>query len=484
VSARLLLIALSALAVGCAGRALRQPGVAAPPRQIPAAEPGALAAAQPETGESPIFSGAEHGTHGPPAFPEIRGSSAAVAGYTDADSALDAIDEAPPDEGAPTPSPSPAPLIVEVPEGVAPWSPSNPPAPSVLPPPPFRPPPRAPAPRYNPLPPPRVTMHLPGGEACLKKLALAGVAFQPLDEIRGVETPIQIQSAIGGIRYHSGFGPMVSDCRFALALATAAPELTALGVSEMHFSGAYSYRTSRVGRLSLHAYGLALDVHEIVVAGRRLSVERDFARGIGCGVGPALNRVACKLRDLGLFRELLTPDYNADHNNHFHLGVAPLGPLANELWAAKRPTRHPSPQLPVFGNGSRRVTDSSDVDAKPAGKSTRDRRDGKTKLPEKARPVDERRKAAKRDDDSEPASKAKREQTGEDRAPSKRASREVEQEPQQTKSARVKSSEQRDEKPAAKARKRQRNAKAEKHQKQKPMKAAKRGEARDDKGSS
>jgi hypothetical protein len=460
--------------------------VAAPPRQIPVGHPGPPAAAQPETGEPPVFRGAEHGIHGPPAFPEIRGSSAAVATYTDPDSARDAIDEAPPAEGAATLSPSPAPLIVEVPEGVAPWSPSDPPAPSALPPPPLAPPPRAPTPRYNPapLPPPRVTVHLPGGEACLKKLALAGVAFQPLDEIRGVETPIQIQSAIGGIRYHSGFGPMVSDCRFALALATAAPELTALGVSEMHFSGAYSYRTSKVGRLSLHAYGLALDVHEIVVAGRRLSVERDFARGIGCGVGPALNRVACKLRDLGLFRELLTPDYNADHNNHFHLGVAPLGPLANELWVAKRPTGHPSPQLPVFGNGSRRVADSSDLDPKAAGKSTRDRRVGKTKPREKARPVDERRKSAKRDDDSETASKAKRERTGEDRSSSKSSTRDVDQEPEPKKSARAKSSEQRDEKPGAKARKRQRNAKPEKRQKQKPMKAAKRGEARDDKGSS
>jgi hypothetical protein len=309
------------------------------------------------------------------------------------------------------------------------------------------------------------------------------VDFQPLDEIRGVETPIQVRGTIGGIRYHSGFGPMVSDCRFALALATAGPELTALGVSEMHFSGAYSYRTSRVGRLSLHAYGLALDVHEIVVDGRRLSVERHFARGIGCAVGPALNRVACKLRELGLFRELLTPDYNADHNNHFHIGLAPLGRLANELWV-KRPTRHPSPKLPVFGNGSRRVAESDDGDAKLIGKSGRDPRDGKTSPPEKARPADEKRKPAKRDDGAELASKVKREKNGEDRSSSKRATAEVEQKTESKKNARAKSADQRDEKPAAKARKRQRNAAPEKQQKQKRVKAAKRSEERDDKGSS
>ena len=46
---------------------------------------------------------------------------------------------------------------------------------------------------------------------------------------------------------------MVSDCRLALALAKVAPELRGLGISAMRFSGAYSYRMAKVGRLSLHA---------------------------------------------------------------------------------------------------------------------------------------------------------------------------------------------------------------------------------------
>ena len=305
----------------------------------------------------------------------------------------------------------------------------------MVPAPPFDPP-RSSSTRsvYQPLPPPRVTVGLPGGEVCLKKLALMSVAFQPLEEIRGIETPIQIQGPIGGIRYHSGFGPMVSDCRFALALATAAPELFALGVSEMRFSGAYSYRTSRVGRLSLHAYGLALDVHEIVVEGRRLSVEKDFARNIGCGVGPALNRVACRLRELGIFRELLTPDYNADHNNHFHLGVAPLGPLANELWV-KRPAGHPSPRLPVFGNGSK-------TRAKPADPDTTDERRA------------ERRRGA-----AATESKAKRERANREDASARRS------------------------KPVTKARKRKRPV-ADKPSKQSRVKAAKRNSSRDKDGNS
>jgi hypothetical protein len=168
---------------------------------------------------------------------------------------------------------------------------------------------------------------LPAGEACLERLTNTGVKFRVIEETRGISTPVSIQSRIGGVRYWAhGATPLITDCRLALALAEVAPELSALGIDEVRFSGAYVYRLSRTGRLSLHAYGLALDVHEIKAAGKSWSVERDFMRGrIGCeGSSPLPNALACRLRQSGLFRELLTPDDNADHHDHLHLGVAPL----------------------------------------------------------------------------------------------------------------------------------------------------------------
>jgi hypothetical protein len=348
VSGRYLLVAICGLLAGCAGRTHgREPAqpVAyyAPGNGYPAAAPA----------PAPLPTPTPAGGTPPAEFQGIHGSVGAVAAFASPSEASSA--EPPPLEVAPGP---PLPEVVDLPEGVSPDLPFDVPAPI-----PFHPPTQAPMPRRAlpplPLPPPRVTVALPGGETCLARLTQAGVAFRPFEATRGIETPIVIEGPIGGIRYHSAFGPMVCDCRFALALATAGPALSALGVSEMRFSGAYSYRMSKVGRLSLHAYGLALDVHEIVVDGRTLIVERHFARGIGCGAGPALNHVACKLRDLGLFRELLTPDYNADHNNHFHLGVAPLGALANQIWDKHR-APPPSPQLPVFGEGSRLARSSRD----------------------------------------------------------------------------------------------------------------------------
>lgn len=180
--------------------------------------------------------------------------------------------------------------------------------------------------RPRPLAPEIIAAEFPEGDDCLERLRGAGVGFNLVSDKRGVETPVALQGAIGGVRYWTvGAGPMVSDCRLALALAKVAPELRGLGISAMRFSGAYSYRMARVGRLSLHAYGLALDVHEVTAYGQSYVVARDFKKGLpnGCAAdAPVLNRLACRLAQLRMFQELLTPDSNADHHDHLHIAIA------------------------------------------------------------------------------------------------------------------------------------------------------------------
>jgi hypothetical protein len=180
--------------------------------------------------------------------------------------------------------------------------------------------------RPRPLAPELIAAEFPSGDACLGDLRSAGVLFQSVSEKRGVATPVALEGSIGGVRYWTvGAGPMVSDCRLALALAKVAPELRALGISAIRFSGAYSYRMAKVGRLSLHAYGLALDVHEVIANGKSYVVARDFAKGLpnGCAENaPLLNHLACRLAQLRLFQELLTPDSNADHHDHLHIAIA------------------------------------------------------------------------------------------------------------------------------------------------------------------
>lgn len=163
---------------------------------------------------------------------------------------------------------------------------------------------------------------------CFAELSAGGVHFDALDATRGVANPIKVTSELGGIRYvPTGGLPLVVDCRFALTLMRLGPMLRELGVSALHYSGAYVYRMSSKGRLSLHANGLAIDIHEATVHGEQLSVKKAFVRGLGdsCESNfPPLNRIACHLKRSGVFKEMLTPDYNADHHDHLHLAIAPM----------------------------------------------------------------------------------------------------------------------------------------------------------------
>ncbi len=162
-----------------------------------------------------------------------------------------------------------------------------------------------PVPKLPPYAPP------PSGAACLAQMTELGLRYETVEHLRGVSTPVVVKSDVGGIHFVAGAGlPLELDCRFAVTLAQVAPILTHLGVTALRFSGAYVYRNSRVGKLSLHANGLAIDVHAMQVGGTWLEVEHDFTRGLkdGCAESsPLLNRVACELKRTGRFKELFTP---------------------------------------------------------------------------------------------------------------------------------------------------------------------------------
>jgi len=199
---------------------------------------------------------------------------------------------------------------------------------------PTSPPPAPPPPAWYPQSSTPLGPSIPSGPLCLAELDELKIRYEASGPTRGVDTPVKARSPLAGVKWTTpGGGLLLADCRLVIALAKIAPELTALGVSEAIYSNAYSYRFTRHGRLSLHARGLAIDVHEVVVFGRRESVRHDFARGRGDGcqpTSPVLNRLACRLRGLGLFRELITPDHDADHQDHLHLGLAPLPAPAND----------------------------------------------------------------------------------------------------------------------------------------------------------
>lgn len=230
------------------------------------------------------------------------------------------------------------------------------------PPPTVKPKAPPPAPKARTAPSPIV-----GGPACLDELAARGVRFSRSEPVLGVATPIRVDGPIGGVRFYTlEKKPFVLDCRLALALSDIAPDLRALGVTQARYSGAYVYKTSHPGRMSLHAYGLAIDLHEFEVNGAKLLVKSAFEKGRGCSNElPLLNQLACRVRERRLFHEQIGPDDNQAHHDHFHFGLRPLpDEVAADLpWPASPPPRrratrtpHPGSIPEVAPNGSRNVS--------------------------------------------------------------------------------------------------------------------------------
>jgi hypothetical protein len=152
--------------------------------------------------------------------------------------------------------------------------------------------------------------------------------------VLGIATPVVLEGTLDGIRFYApDKRPFVADCRLVLALAELTPEWRALGVTAARFSGTYVYKLTHPGRLSMHAFGLAIDLHAFVAGGTTFEVKREFSRGARCGDGqPLLNRIACSIKLERAFKEQLGPDDNAAHFDHFHLGLKPLpGEVAQDL---------------------------------------------------------------------------------------------------------------------------------------------------------
>jgi hypothetical protein len=198
-------------------------------------------------------------------------------------------------------------------------------------------------------------------KTCLAGLRARGVELveQPT---KGVRTPVRLTGAnLGPLRLvmrerrPGGLMP-VMDCELARALLEAAPLFQAAGIRDLYFSGMYQYRMRRgTSKLSEHAHGLAIDVHQFGTAdGRIFDVERDFEPGVGdwsakdqaaCVGSPdrpearKLRELACSLRLNSAFREVITADDNSDHDNHFHLEAFP-DPLtrARALLMHREPT--------------------------------------------------------------------------------------------------------------------------------------------------
>lgn len=172
--------------------------------------------------------------------------------------------------------------------------------------------------------------------SCLRALDALGVRYRKARR-RGVDIAVEVRGPLGGVEYRSydPGQPLVIDCSLVFSLARAGELLRAHGIERVTYSSAYQRRNIRgTSRPSRHSFGLAIDVHTFFLAGERAAaVKLDFEQGLGddadcmgeplTELGALLRAIDCQVTRSGLFRIVLTPDYDGDHYNHFHLEALP-----------------------------------------------------------------------------------------------------------------------------------------------------------------
>lgn len=175
-----------------------------------------------------------------------------------------------------------------------------------------------------------------GPSICLRALDELGVSYETTQR-EGIEVAVEVGGDLGGVTYKSYNGDdLVLDCSLVYSLARAGELLRARGIERAVYSSAYQRRTIRgTNTPSSHSFGLAIDVHEFEGDSiGRIRLKDDYEQGLG-GDGDCLGRpltragailrdIDCRLGASGLFRFILSPDYDAHHYNHFHLEAEPL----------------------------------------------------------------------------------------------------------------------------------------------------------------
>jgi hypothetical protein len=180
---------------------------------------------------------------------------------------------------------------------------------------------------------------------CQAELETRGIAFETATA-RGVVAPVRLKGPLHGVAFKTDLPPsqdetteyQIADCRLVLALDDFAQILAAHGVVEVRHYSMYrpppkSWPDDKPG--TRHNGALAIDAAKFTTKdGATLVVDKDFHGHIDaktCGDGAAphpateqaleLRKILCEAVDAHLFNVVLTPNYNRDHHNHFHLEV-------------------------------------------------------------------------------------------------------------------------------------------------------------------
>jgi hypothetical protein len=174
-------------------------------------------------------------------------------------------------------------------------------------------------------------------DVCLAELAAREIPFAPLPKHFSIDTPVQLEQPLHGVRFEYAYEPVrpsLLDCRLLLALDDLSLVAAERGIELVRYNSIHRRGWAR-GRVQGHRGGVAIDIVELVRwDGAVLNVRRDFeGDGIGTdtcgehskpfGLGKAadLRGFLCATDRLHSFNLLLGPHYDYRHRDHFHFEV-------------------------------------------------------------------------------------------------------------------------------------------------------------------
>ena len=148
-----------------------------------------------------------------------------------------------------------------------------------------------------------------GGEACIGQMNARGIIFTHLGDIRDGSCQIKNATRISKFSNTKINGKVTLSCQSAVKVDN---WLKSISASSIQHIGAYNCRTQRTSSLiSEHGYGTAIDITAINGA----LVGQDWRR-------PTLNGKILEkafIKACEHFTNVVGPDDNSLHANHFHL---------------------------------------------------------------------------------------------------------------------------------------------------------------------
>ncbi len=149
-----------------------------------------------------------------------------------------------------------------------------------------------------------------------------------------VEDPVLLHSPVNGValRYigSQDDGEIFVGCETALSVVGSVAVAQMLGVEELIHYGTYNCRViAGTSTLSQHGLGTAVDIAGFgLLDGTEITVLDDWEDGNPnptTAAGQLLLAFTDAIWDMNLWNIILTPEYNAAHDNHFHVDLTPGG---------------------------------------------------------------------------------------------------------------------------------------------------------------